>query len=519
LTSTFAKAAADRLPRSLRTRLPILIALVVAVVLTSATLAEVWSVGRAVERNLVETAERTARAVVEDLAARKSGFDPADVRDTLHELIEANSVLQSISIVDVEPSDTQVVASTSSEEREESLALGGQAVAAGVPQFDRRRDLTVVALPLAKDGRQLAVVAAVSMASVGQIEAQGRMVLLWVALPSILIVTVLIDMVMRRLIHNPIGELRYTIRRVSDGDLSSRVAVLRDDELGTVATGLNDMLRRLDHASEALQQRVSEATSELVVRNSELEESYQRVLALREALTRAERMAAVGQMAASVAHQVGTPLNLVSGYVQMIRENRQTDPLVRERLQIVETQLTQITNVLRTMLDRARQPSPRVPLEVAKLVEGVCAIAKPRLSRSGIRLDVVVEESVGSVRADAAQLELALFSLMTNAIDAMPTGGTLRISAASRPSGVRIEVADTGHGIPRDLLPRLFEPFVTTKPEGHGTGLGLGIVREVIRTHGGEISVTSEPGTGTVFAIDLPSTSISEAAALRGRAN
>ena len=107
-----------------------------------------------------------------------------------------------------------------------------------------------------------------------------------------------------------------------------------------------------------LQQRVREATSELLVRNAELEESYQRVLGLQEALARAERMAAVGEMAASVAHQVGTPLNLVSGYVQMIREDPQTQTAVRQRLEIVEAQLSQVTHVLRTMLDEARQPIP-----------------------------------------------------------------------------------------------------------------------------------------------------------------
>jgi HAMP domain-containing protein len=242
-------AAKLTFPRSLRSRLPILIALVVAAVLTTATYAEIWSVGRAVERSLVETAERTARTVVEDLAARRSGFDPADVHDSLHELIGANSVLHSISIVDVGPAETQVVASTSSEEREESLALGRQAVASGGPQIDRMQELTAVAMPLVKDGHQLAVVAAVSRASVRQIAAQGQMVFLWFALPSIAIVTILIDVVMRRLIHNPIDELRGAIRRVSDGDLSSRATVLRDDELGTVATGLNDMLSRTRHRS------------------------------------------------------------------------------------------------------------------------------------------------------------------------------------------------------------------------------------------------------------------------------
>jgi len=271
-----------------------------------------------------------------------------------------------------------------------------------------------------------------------------------------------------------------------------------------VADGLNDMLGRLEHASDALQQRVREATSELLVRNAELEESYQRVLGLQEALARAERMAAVGEMAASVAHQVGTPLNLVSGYVQMIREDPQTQSGVRQRLEIVEAQLSQVTHVLRTMLDEARQPSPRDTTSLVALVERACAIARPRLVRSGVQLDVRLDEPLPDVDANAPQLELALLNLVTNALDAMPEGGTLTIHGVATERGIRLEVADSGPGIPADLLPHLFEPWVTTKPVGHGTGLGLSIVREVLRAHGGEIHAANQPGDGAVFTIDLP---------------
>ena len=125
-----------------------------------------------------------------------------------------------------------------------------------------------------------------------------------------------------------------------------------------MADGLNGMLAGSSRRASVLQERVREATGELLARNAELEESYQRVLGLQEALARAERMAAVGEMAGSVAHQVGTPLNLVSGYVQMIREDPQTHAGVRQRLEIVEAQLAQVTRVLRTMLDEAQQ-SPR----------------------------------------------------------------------------------------------------------------------------------------------------------------
>jgi len=511
LASALARIAADKLPRSLRARLPILIALVVAGVLTTATYAELRSVGLSVEQNLVQTADLTALAVVDDIAARGPSVDAADVRDTLHELIEANATLRSISIVEVTDSGPELIASTSSEEREETLGLASRAVSIGTLQRERQPQLTTVAAPLVRDGRRLAVVASVSMASITQIETHARTVLFWFALPTIAIVTLLIDGVMRRLIHTPLGELRRTIARVSGGDLSSRAAVYRGDELGTVAVGLNGMLEQLDRANDVLQQKVADRTLELRQRNAELEDSNQRMLVLRDALSKAERMAAVGQMAASVAHQVGTPLNLVSGYVQMIREDGQTDPAVRERLGIVETQLEQVTRVLRTVLDRARQPTVRVPVDAAALIDRVCTIARPRLQRAGIALETSIADRLGEISGDAPQLEIALLSLVTNAIDAMPNGGALRIRSAVGGGMVHIEVSDTGHGIPAELMPRLFDPWVTTKPEGQGTGLGLGIVREVIHNHGGRVTAHSAAGEGATFMIELPSLAASPA--------
>jgi two-component system NtrC family sensor kinase len=489
---------------SLRARLLLLVAIVVAAVLTTSTYFEVRSFERVLGRDLVDAAERAARAVVVDLRSRGPAVDPADVRDTLNELIEANPALRSLSIFEASGDNVEIVASTSSEERAESLELARESMALQTERMEEDARRVVVAVPLVRSGRSMAVVASVSLAAVEHARTGGRTVAMWFAIPTVLLVTLLIDAVTRRIVHRPIGELQRTIRRVSEGDLTSRAAVLRRDELGMVADGLNEMLSRLEQASDILQQRVREATSELLLRNAELEESYQRVLGLQEALARAERMAAVGEMAASVAHQVGTPLNLVSGYVQMIREDPNTQTVVRQRLEIVEAQLSQVTRVLRTMLDEARQPSPRVTTSLGPLVDRACTIARPRLARSGVQLEVKLDERLPEVDANAPQLELALLNLVTNALDAMPAGGTLTIHGKPTEGGVRLEVADSGPGIAADLLPHLFEPWVTTKPVGHGTGLGLGIVREIVRAHGGEIHAANQSGGGAIFTIDLP---------------
>ena len=215
-------------------------------------------------------------------------------------------------------------------------------------------------------------------------------------------------------------------------------------------------------------------------------------------------MAALGQVAANVAHEAGTPLNLVSGYVQMMRDDPETDERARSRLQTVDAQIQQVTRVLRTMLDHARRPAAFTLLAVADIIERVREVAQPQLSRSHIRLDVSVDEDLPAVKADATQLEMALLNLVTNALDAMPGGGTLSIAARGRPGGVRVEVADTGYGIGPEVIDRLFESWVTTKPAGQGTGLGLAIVRDVVQAHGGSISASNQ-STGALFVIDLPS--------------
>jgi signal transduction histidine kinase len=248
---------------------------------------------------------------------------------------------------------------------------------------------------------------------------------------------------------------------------------------------------------------VEAATVELRDRNVQLEDSYRRVVLLRDALARAERMAAVGQMAANVAHQVGTPLNLISGYIQMVREGN-ADPRTRERLEIVERQIQQVTSVLRSMLDHARQKSPREQVDLARLIRYACQTAQPQLALAGVELRVRIENSLPHIEADATQLELVVLNLIKNSLDAMPYGGTLTISASEVQSGIQIDVEDSGTGIPPEMLARVFEPWVTTKTAGQGTGLGLSIAREVIEAHGGTIAIRNSEQGGADVTIHLP---------------
>ena len=241
-------------------------------------------------------------------------------------------------------------------------------------------------------------------------------------------------------------------------------------------------------------------------RNEQLAESYHRVFALREQLANAEQLASVGQTAANVAHQVGTPLNLISGYVQLLKEEvGPASPLV-PRIAIIEEQIGKVTATVRTLLDRSRPMGRKSRTTAGELLDRVIEVLRPSLAASRIALEIDAPGAATPILADLTNLELALLNLMSNAVDAMGEGGTLSIrlteSSADR---IRIDVTDTGHGVPEALLPRIFEPWVSTKKPGRGTGLGLPIARDVVSAHGGSISVISETGQGTTFTIELPS--------------
>jgi signal transduction histidine kinase len=499
---------------SLRVRLALLVALCTAIVIGIEALLEMSVFERAVERDLFETARVTAVAIADDYELRGQPLDTAAVAADLHELVLTAPMLRTLTIVQVTDDTPAVVASTSSGERAEALDLALQAVRTSSTIFGpATTGMAAVAVPVSRtDGTRAAAVATVSLGALEQLRTKGRQVTLWFAPAAIVLLTLLVDWLGRRLIHQPIRRITDTMSRAGAGDFTARTEQVRADEIGTVAAGLNDMLQRLQDFHEALQERVDEATSELRVRNEELVESYKRVFALREALARAEQLAAVGQLAASVAHQVGTPLNLISGYVQILQEEASGDPKTAERLAIVQEQIAKVASVVRTLLDHSRRPPARAPAAVESLLSRVADVARPKLDASGIDLTLHIEPNLPPIWADSEQLELAMLNLITNSLDAMPRGGALEIRAARGVDGVRVEITDTGTGIPKELMPRIFQPWVTTKPAGRGTGLGLSITHDVVQRHGGTIAVVSDHGRGTTFTIDLPASTQPETA-------
>jgi len=497
---------------SLRVRLPLLVALVLSVVIGAGGYWELRVFETSITSDLVEIARSTGQAVADDIEIGEEPSKRDDIADSLREFTYAFPSIRAILVVTVENDQPTVVASTSSAEGRDWLALAREAMKRDeVVTSEPVKLIHLIGVPTKRDGHVWgAVVVTYSLASVEELRRRGRSVVLWFVPAAVVLMTLVLDLLMRRLVHRPIAGISKTMRRVRARDLGARAPVLRNDEIGAVAQGLNEMLAEMEGFNVSLQERVREATSELRAKNEELVESYERVFALREALARADQMAAVGHMAANVAHQVGTPLNLISGYVQLIREEEGVDSRVTRRLEIVQEQISKVTSIVRTMLDHARRPIPKEQTDIAELLRRVSDVARPKLDAQGVRLELNVA-GVPLVMADPVQLELALLNLVTNSLDAMPSGGVTTMTVAPTDEGnVRVQVADTGIGIPPDLLPRIFEPWVTTKEAGRGTGLGLSITREVVAGHGGTITVKSEVGAGSVFTIELPAAPVHE---------
>lgn len=487
---------------SLRARLLTLVATAAIVIVGTTTWLELRAFERGVEDDIARAAVGTAELVVDVLDV--GPLDDPELTGMLHEFMRAMPAARTISVVSFDGAP-RVRASTSSNESPRVIEACREALAGRQRVWlDLSTDLRVVALPGGSTGAApggWAVAVTASLDAVTQARQRGRRAAIWFALLAMVLLTGVVDWFFRRLVHARLAAMRDTMKRAGRGALDARVPIAREDEIGALAASLNTMLTLLESLTRDLNARVRQSTAGLEAANIELVSSRQRVLALRQALSRAEQLAAVGHMAANLAHEVGTPLNLVSGYVQMLLEDATADSHTAARLRIVHDQIARVTEILRSVLDRARRPAESRPTDVRAAWTRVVEVAQPTLDAARITLDTACPATLPPVLADAGELELVFQHLVMNGIDAMPEGGRLTMSATVDDAEVRIDLADTGTGIDAALLPHVFEAWVTTRPSG--TGLGLSICREIVARHGGRLTAASRSGEGATFTVAL----------------
>jgi signal transduction histidine kinase len=328
---------------------------------------------------------------------------------------------------------------------------------------------------------------------------------------NLVLVLVLMGFITDRVVVRRLLVLARAMLDVEGGNLKRRVPVDAKDEVGRLAEGFNRMLDQLSGAdreirafSQRLADEIRAATQDLSKKNLALAQLNRLLNDLRQDNASKVRLATLGQLAAQLAHEIGTPLSSVSGHLQLALLQRDLPFALRDRLDVAGREIARIGRIVRDYLDSTRSLEPeQKPTSLRQvLVEAVEVTRSVDSDRRAIELHM--KDDPSDFVTDPGLLRQIVINLLTNAIDAVWRGGLVSLGASTEADDVLITVTDTGEGIGPEDLRRIFEPFYTTKGRGKGTGLGLAICRELVAALGGAIAVESTPGMGSVFTVRLP---------------
>ncbi len=295
-----------------------------------------------------------------------------------------------------------------------------------------------------------------------------------------LVPNLLLVLLVMRIISRPLQRITLAAVQVSNGEYGTEVDLRSsNDEIGLLANSFNEMSRKMADDIEQLR-------------------------ALNEQLIRTEKLASLGTLSAGVAHEVNNPLASISSLIQIMQSKQNLDDETKEKLRLISTQITRITQVTKDMMDFARvRPAAKSAVDVNELLETSMRLASFDREFQRLKINKNYGENLPKVFADADQLQQVFLNLILNARDAMKENGVLSIKTLQTVDNIIVEIADNGSGINENNLKQIFDPFFTTKPAGKGTGLGLAVCYGIITAHGGKIEVESSEN-GTKFVLTLP---------------
>jgi len=320
-------------------------------------------------------------------------------------------------------------------------------------------------------------------------------------------VSVLSGLFIYFVVRKRIKKLIKGTEEIAAGNLDHRIDIASTDEIGQLARSFNTMTKDLQKALNEIKEWSTSLEEKVAQKQMELEKAQ-------EHLIRMEKLASLGKLSATVAHEINNPLAGVLNYTVLILRMLNNDELSEEKkksileyLEIIKNEVSRCGDIVKNMLIFARQTGGRFSEEhLHQLLDSSIMLVQHHLELKQITIEKKLECENDVIFCDASQLRQALIAMYVNAIEAMDTGGKLTIHARclKEKDMVRITISDTGSGIPEDILPNIFDPFFSTKKEGKGVGLGLAVVYGIIQRHQGTIQVESEVNKGTTFYIDLP---------------
>lgn len=314
-------------------------------------------------------------------------------------------------------------------------------------------------------------------------------------------------------IFKPIESIAAVVRDIRKGEDKRVGDLAKDDEIGELAEQFDETLNLLTlrneqirQAAERLESKVDERTRELKEKNQRLEETIAQLEAARQQLVSAEKLAALGQLTAGVAHEINNPIAVIQGNMDVLRQELGEDiGRVQVEVDLILEQIARIHSIVDKLLRYSRPSRYGTELqevEPNRLIDETLVLVEHEIAAKNLYVETDYE-ATNSITINAQELQQVLVNLLVNAAHASDTGSCIAISTRNCDGGVAISIRDQGIGIAPEHLPRVFDPFFTTKRVG-GTGLGLSVSYGLLRRYGGDIKVTSEPGRGTTFEVLLP---------------
>jgi two-component system NtrC family sensor kinase len=328
---------------------------------------------------------------------------------------------------------------------------------------------------------------------------------LWLTIAVMLMVSAGTIAFVYRIVRRPVMKLVEGTQRIALGDLDTRIDVTTRDELGVLASAFNGMTQDLHKARDEANQWSQQLEQKVVEKTAELGRIQRQVLLM-------EKMASLGKLAATVAHELNNPLAGILNYAKLVERVVRDETLdeagkreVQRYLAAIQQESRRSGDIVRNLLLFARPSQASfAPVHLSQIIERSLLLIQHRMTMASIACDYQRSEQDDVLTCDPDQIQQVLVALLVNAIEAMEDGGTLRLAVTPSASTIELIVADTGVGIAEDAIGHIFEPFFSTKDKESGVGLGLAVVYGIVQGHHGTIDVSSQPGKGTTFTVSLP---------------
>jgi signal transduction histidine kinase len=462
---------------------------------------------RLLQNYLQDRAESEVRTVANALNltnVRAAALQIPVIDKRLREFVEGDPTLDRMDILQSREGVLSVLCS-SSEEAQERVTSVPETLTSDVRSFDSQK-MMVTSLPL--EDSDLVLVAYSSLKNIEQFQDFNRLLTPAFGITFTLITTGMLYVMYNRILSRRFEILLSAIRRARSGE-TVHIPDNHADEIGMIAMTLNGLLAQVHSFNDELKREVSVATLDLNKRNIALEETTRQMVQMQQQLLQAQRLATVGQMAATFAHEIGSPMSALSVQVQLLLEDAGLTEEQRETLGIIRHQIQAVVQIVNDLLQTARRgPSDFVLTDLNETLGTVLKLVQPKLMSQHITSSVDLQP-LPLVRGYPLYLQEAFLNVINNAWDAMPDGGRIEVKSwYDAGSGLaNIRISDTGPGIDPSVAEHIFDHFVTTKEIGRGAGLGLAIVKEIVENHRGSVRVESNNtagGSGTAAHITFP---------------